>query len=117
MDAGKCGVAIGKKARRSQLARVGFDENQLHVVDWHGTESNVHWNEITSCEVKGGKLLVEWDGGKLHVGARELEDGMEFVQHVAKKVHGDKSTFITLTPHEPKHSLSHKSPQNGEKPD
>ena len=114
---GNAAWQLEKKARRSQLARVGFDENQLHVVDWHGTESNVHWNEITSCEVKGGKLLVEWDSGKLHVGARELEDGMEFVQHVAKKVHGDKSTFITLTPHEPKHSLSHKSPQNGEKPD
>jgi hypothetical protein len=94
---GSAAWRLEKKARRSQLAKVGFDENQLDVVDWHGAESNIFWNEITLCEVKGGKLLVEWNGGKLHVGARELEDGMEFVQHVAKKVHGDKSTFIPLT--------------------
>jgi hypothetical protein len=94
---GSAAWRLEKKARRSQLAKVGFDENQLRVVDWHGAESNISWDEITLCEVKGGKLLVEWKGGKLRVGARELEDGMEFVQHVAKKIHGDKSTFIPLT--------------------
>lgn len=109
---GSAAWQLEKKARRSQLAKVGFDDNQLFVIDWHGVESDIPWNEITLCEVKDGKLLVEWNGGKLHVGARELEDGMDFVQHVAKKVHGDKSTFISLTPHEPVHSLSHKPEQN-----
>jgi hypothetical protein len=114
---GNAAWQLEKKARRSQLAKVGFGETQLLVTDWHGLQSEISWENITSCEVKGGKLLVEWGGGKLHVGARELEDGMEFVQHVAKKVHGDKSTFIALTPHEPAHSLSHKSRQNDDKPD
>jgi hypothetical protein len=94
---GSAAWRLEKKARRSQLAKVGFDETQLFVTDWHGSQSEILWENITSCEVKGGRLLVEWNGGKLHVGARELEDGMEFVQHVAKKIHGDKSTFIPLT--------------------
>jgi len=95
---GSAAWRLEKKARRSQLAKVGFDENQLFVVDRHGAESNIPWNEITACDVKGGRLSVQWKGGKLLVGARELENGMEFIQHVAKKVHGDKSTFIPLTP-------------------
>lgn len=94
---GKAAWRLEKKARRSQVAKVGFDEKQLFVTDWHGLQSKIAWGKITACEVKGGKLLVEWKGGELHVGARELEDGMEFVQHVAKKIHGDKSTFIPLT--------------------
>ena len=95
---GSAAWRLEKKARRSQLAKVGFDENQLFVTNWRGLQSEISWADITTCDLKGGKLLVEWDGGKLHVGARELEDGMEFVQHVARKVHGDKSTFIPLTP-------------------
>lgn len=130
---GSAAWRLEKKARRSQLAKVGFDDNQLFVTDWHGLQSEIIWKDITSCEVKGGKLLVEWDGGKLHVGARELEDGMAFVQHVAKKVHGDKKTFIPLTPREPSaepssgpaskpssepaHSLRHPQSRNGNKPD
>ena len=98
---GSAAWRLETKARRSQLAKVGFDESLLHVVDWHGTESNIPWNDITLCEVKGGRLLVQWKDGKLQVGARELEDGMEFIQHVAKKIHGDKSTFIPLTAIEP----------------
>jgi len=94
---GSAAWRLEKKARRSQLANVGFDENQLFVTDWRGLQSEISWADITTCDLKGGKLLVEWENGKLHVGARELEDGMEFVQHVAKKVHGDKSTFIPLT--------------------
>lgn len=94
---GKAAWQLEKKARRSQLAKVGFDENQLIVVDWHGAESQISWNEVTACDVKGGRLSVEWNGGKLLVGARELENGMEFIQHVARRVHGDKSTFIPLS--------------------
>lgn len=104
---GSAAWQLERKARRSQLAKVGFDEDQLQVVDWHGVESDIPWKDITSCEVKGGKLLVQWEEGQLHVGARELEDGMEFVQHVAKKVHGDKSPLITLTPREPSHEPAH----------
>jgi len=95
---GNAAWQLEKKARRSQLAKVGFDENLLLVVDWHGVESQIPWKEVTNCEVKGGRLSVQWKSGKLLVGARELENGMEFIQHVAKKVHGDKSTFIPLTP-------------------
>jgi len=98
---GNAAWRLEKKARRSQLAKVGFDDTQLFVTDWHGVQHEIPWKEITSCEVKGGRLLVQWKGDKLHVGARELEDGMVFIQHVAKKVHGDKSTFIPLTPREP----------------
>lgn len=93
---GNAAWQLEKKARRSQLAKVGFDENRLFVVDWHGAESKIPWNEITGCDVKGGRLSVQWKSGKLLVGARELENGMEFIQHVAKTVHGDKSTFIPL---------------------
>ncbi|MEO6906861.1 MAG: hypothetical protein ABI210_03130 [Abditibacteriaceae bacterium] len=118
---GNAAWRLEKKARRSQLAGVGFDDDHLFVTDWHGLHSKILWGNVTSCEVKGGRLLVAWDGGKLHVGARELEDGMDFVQHVAKKVHGDKSTFIALTPREPSsepaHSLRNPRSQDADNPD
>ena len=105
---GSAAWRLEKRARRSQLAKVGFDEQQLYVTDWHGVECKIPWAEISSCEIKSGKLWVAWKSGTLHVGARELEDGMEFIQHVAKKIHGDKSTFIPLTSIEP----SQPSPKN-----
>lgn len=114
---GRAAWRLEIKARQSQMSKVGFDEDYLFVTDWHGLQSRIPWADITTCDLKGGKLLVEWEGGKLHVGARELENGMEFVQHVAKKIHGDKSTFISLTPHEPVHSLSHKPSQYDKKVD
>ena len=91
------------KAQRSQNAEVGVDENGLHVTDAAGKTQIVTWQEIEQTEVLGGRLKVNWSGGELKFGSREIENGMELIQLIAARGGStpsaeSNSNFIPLSP-------------------
>jgi hypothetical protein len=100
--------ALETKAQRSQNAEFGIDDDGLHITNPAGATQVVAWSEITHLEVIGGRLTVQWDGGQVSVGARELEDGMTLVREVMERYNkatgqGDASfkpptNFIPLDP-------------------
>ena len=98
--------SLEKKAQRAQHAQIGFDADGLHITDAKGQTTSIKWQDITECHVTGGRLKVEWAGGKISIGAREIQDGMALVRQVTKMwsehTQGDgpppPSNFIPLSP-------------------
>jgi len=78
-------VSLETKAQRSQNAEFGIDDDGLHITDPRGVTQIVGWTEITKLETIGGRMTIEWDGGTVSVGARELEDGMTLVGEVMER--------------------------------
>jgi hypothetical protein len=74
--------SLETKAQRSQNAEFGVDDDGLHITDPRGVTQTVAWGDITHLETVGGRMTVEWSGGKVSVGAREIEDGMTLVREV-----------------------------------
>jgi hypothetical protein len=70
------------KARRAQVAEIGVAEDGLHWRDEKDHETFVAWIDISEVGISGGRLTIEWKGGKLIVGARELEEGMDLIRAV-----------------------------------
>lgn len=94
---------LENKARRSQFASVGFDSDELLLIDQNGIEQRLGWKEITGCEVQGGKLHLSWPAGALEISAREIEDGMTFIGEVVRRYQGKSdfappTNFIPLAP-------------------
>ncbi len=119
-DAGLRGVMIGAamgvlyvlarsvwyletKAQRAQNAEIGVDKNGLQITDASGKTQSVGWDEIEKTEVLGGRLKVNWPGGELKFGSREVENGMELIELIAAKGRStpglqSPSNFIPLSP-------------------
>jgi len=98
--------SLEKKAQRAQHAEIGIGADGLHITDAKAQSTIIKWQDISECQVIGGRLRVEWPDGKISIGAREIQDGMTLVRRVTKMwaehTRGDKpsppSNFIPLSP-------------------
>jgi len=90
---------LEKKARRSAVAQIAVGDDGLHLTDENENAQIVAWNDL-NVDISGGRLSLSWPDGKLVVGARELENGMDLVRAVSQHcAHPDKPTnFIPLEP-------------------
>src|SRR5690606_4938881 len=68
------------KAQRAQNAEIAVDESGLEITDAKGQQHQLSWDEIEQTEVRGGRLHLQWPGGKIDFGSREVENGMELIQ-------------------------------------
>jgi hypothetical protein len=94
---------LEKKAQRAQNAAIGADETGLQITDAKGQAQLLRWEEIEKTEVIGGRLQIQWRGGELKFGAREIENGMQLINLIARhtgSTPGTKggSNFIPLNP-------------------
>lgn len=102
--------ALENKARRAERASLTLDAEALTVMDAREYSQRVLWRDVEKCETRGGRLSLQWQGKNgaqtLEIGARELENGMEFVRHslafynAAHDIHSQAlpSNFIPLEP-------------------
>ena len=103
---GRTAWGLEKKAQRAQHAALELDDEALHVTDSTGATQVVKWTAITRYDVVGGRMTLEWPGGKLAVGARELENGLTLVREVQRlrtastlgPAPNGRSNFIPLEP-------------------
>ena len=85
------------RRRRAGRGGVELSDAGLKIVSGTGGEKFVKWDEITQTSVKNGRLEIRFRGEKWRVGARELQNGMAFVEEVARRTQ-KKSNFIPLSP-------------------
>lgn len=98
--------ALESKVRRAEKQEIVVDETGICFVDPDSADLSVTWREIETCEVRGGKLRLEWkDGAKaLHreISAREIENGVQLIEAIARfwnDAHGrPQKLIIPLTP-------------------
>jgi len=106
----RAAFALENKARRAEKAEIVIDDEALTVVDAREYSQRVLWRDVQECAARGGRLLLRWQGEggaqTLEVGAREIENGLDFVrQSLAfyQSAHGQSATaapsnFIPLEP-------------------
>jgi hypothetical protein len=91
------------KAQRAQNAAIGADENGLQITDAKGQTQTLRWDEIEKTEVVNGRLQIQWNGGEMKFGAREIENGMQLINLIARHTGSTPDTkggsnFIPLNP-------------------
>ncbi len=101
---GRAAWRLEKKAQRSANAEISVGDDGLHLSDEHARSVVVAWDDLT-FGVVGGRMALSWPDGKLEVGAREIEDGMELMRAIGEKKNGPArpgftppSNFIPLDP-------------------
>ena len=76
--------ALENKARRAEHASLTIDDEALTAVDAREYSQRVLWRDVEKCEARGGRLSLQWQGENgaqtLEVGAREIENGLDFVR-------------------------------------
>jgi uncharacterized membrane protein len=106
----RAAFALENKARRAEKAEIAIDEEALTIVDAREYSRRVVWRDLQQCEARGGRLSLKWQDERgaqtLEVGAREIENGMDFVRQsleLYNMAHGQNrakppTNFIPLEP-------------------
>ena len=96
----KAARQLERKGQRARVAQFGLAPEALHLTDPNGRITVVPWSSITKADVVGGRLLLEWDGGKIAIGSREIENGMVLTQEIMKCLPQTQrpTNFIPLEP-------------------
>lgn len=84
---GRAAWRLEKKAQRAANAEIGVADDGLHLSDEKGRSVVVPYDDLT-FGVVGGRMALSWTGGKLEVGAREIEDGMDLMRVLSEKKNG-----------------------------
>lgn len=81
----RAALQLEKKAQRAQNSEFEIDDDGVVITNARGQQHRVLWNEIQELNVVGGRLTMTWNDDELSVGARELENGMEFVREITRR--------------------------------
>lgn len=85
---------LEKKAQRAANASIGVGDDGLHLSDEQGRAVVVPYDDLT-FGVAGGRMALSWPDGKLEVGAREIEDGMDLLRALGAKKDGGANQGFT----------------------
>lgn len=99
-------AALERKKRRAERQEIALDETGICFVDQDRADRFISWRDIQTCEVRGGKLRLEWkeDAKNLseEISAREVENGVPMIEAIARfwnAAHGRaQKLIIPLTP-------------------
>ena len=96
----KAARQLERKGQRARVALFGLAPEALHLTDPLGRTTVVTWSSITGARMVGGRLQLEWQGGSIAIGSREIEDGMAMTQEIMKRLPQTQkpSNFIPLEP-------------------
>jgi hypothetical protein len=96
------------KAARAEQGEIAVGDDGFSYTDRKGKTRTVRWPQITTTDVRAGRLHLAWQDEEkqnhtLSLGARELEDGVELIQLLVARGQSTPpakvaSNFIPLQP-------------------
>lgn len=97
---GRAAWQLEMRGQRAAKASVCVEPEELVVTDYKGRVTRVPWISVNGVDVAGGKLVLQWPGGRFSAGARELENGMALTQAILDALPKKKkpTNFIPLEP-------------------